>query len=130
MLSEYTVMYCDVLLESTTHTRSTVQTDSACCYAISLCATQRHLCHAHEYRDIHLLFSKLTLFRSVFRALNIFSPLKKALNSVSVQVFYYYYFISTVLIGRAIHNSMCSNTLIYNNKRYTQLCMYIIIKTV
>ena len=41
-----------------------------------------------------------------------------------------FYFIYTVLIERAIHNSMCSNALIHNYKRYTQLYMYLIIKTI
>ena len=38
-----------------------------------------------------------------------------------------YLFIYTVLIERAIHNSMCSNALIHNYKRYTQLrqCKYV-----
>ena len=36
-------------------------------------------------------------------------------------MYIFIYFIYTVLIERAIHNSMCSNALIHNYERYTQL---------
>ena len=47
----------------------------------------------------------------------------------TIFILFIYLFIYTVLIERAIHNSMCSNAVIHNYKRYTQLYMYIIINT-
>ena len=73
-------------------------------------------CRLHKFATIPMIFFK--------------SITSDMCEGSGEDILFYFLFIYTVLIERAIHNSMCSNALIHNYKRYTQLYMYIIKKNI